>query len=124
MKKFTIKEVSERLNFSQHTLRYYEKIGIIKVNRSCSSNITEYKEKDIERLEYIKALKDIGFSLKDIKSYIFLKKNDKRTLSERRKILEEQNIKITEQIDFLIRIRSSIENKMSCIDNREENNDN
>jgi len=53
-----------------------------------------------------------------------LKKNDKRTLSERRKILEEQNIKITEQIDFLIRIRSSIENKMSCIDNREENNDN
>jgi len=124
LKKFTIKEVSERLNFSQHTLRYYEKIGIIKVNRSCSSNIREYKEKDIERLEYIKALKDIGFSLKDIKSYIFLKKNDKRTLSERRKILEEQNIKITEQIDFLIRIRSSIENKMSCIDNREENNDN
>ena len=124
MKKFTIKEVSERLNLSQHTLRYYEKIEIIKIGRRESSNIREYKEKDIELLEYIKALKDIGFSLEDIKFYILLKKNDKSTLSERKKILKEQHIKITEQIKFLTHIRSTIESKMSCINNREENNEN
>lgn len=124
LKKFTIKEVSERLNLSQHTLRYYEKIEMIKMDRRGSSNIREYREKDIELLEYIKALKGIGFSLEDIKIYILLKKNDKSTLSDRRKILEEQHIKITEQIDFLVHIRSTIEKKMSCIDNREENDEN
>ena len=124
MKRFTIKEVSEKLNLSQHTLRYYEKIGIIKIGRRGSSNIREYMKKDIELLEYIKALKNIGFSLDDIKSYIFLKKNDKSTLSKRKKILKEQHIKITEQINFLTHIKSTIESKMSCIDNREENDEN
>ena len=124
MKKFTIKEVSGRLNLTQHTLRYYEKIGIIEVNRRGSSNIREYTEKDIQWLEYIKALKDIGFNLEDIKSYTLLKKNDKSTLSERREILEKQHMKITEKIDFLIHIKSIIEEKISCIENREKNDEN
>lgn len=123
MKKFTIKEVSERLNLSQYTLRYYEKIGIMSIRRRGTTNIREYTKKDIQMLEYIKALKNIGFTLEDIKAYTILKKNDKITLAERRELLNVQRIKITEQIDFLMNIRSTIENKITCIDNREKNNE-
>jgi DNA-binding transcriptional MerR regulator len=120
LKKFTIKEVSEKLNFNQHTLRYYEQIGMIEVNRRSSSNIREYTEKDVHELEYIKALKNIGFTLEDIKSYTLLKKNDKSTPHERKRILKKQHLKLTEQIDFLTHIKSIIEEKISCIDNREK----
>lgn len=120
MKKFTIGEVGERLRISQHTLRYYEKIGIIEVERRGTSNIREYSEEDIHRLEYIKALKDIGFSLEEIKTYTVLKRDDNTTLRERRKILEEHRKKITDQINLLTEIRKDIDEKIVCIDRREE----
>lgn len=124
MKKYTIAEVCKKLNLSQHTLRYYEKIGLIQIKRKEKTNIREYTEKNIELLEYIKALKTLDFSLEDIKFYIFLKRNDKNTLLERKKILEEQHKKILEKIKFLTQIKTTIEKKIYCIDQREDKNEN
>jgi len=46
-----------------HTLRYYERLGLIRPERS-SGNIRLYSEQDIERLRYIKALmSDCGVNL-------------------------------------------------------------
>jgi len=45
------------------TLRYYEKVGIIKPCRS-QGNIRLYSNKDIERLRYVKRLtEDLGVNL-------------------------------------------------------------
>jgi len=46
-----------------HTLRYYEKIGLVEPYRS-RGNIRYYSEADIERLRYIKTLiDDLGINL-------------------------------------------------------------
>lgn len=43
----TIKEVSEILNISQDTLRYYEKIGMIPPVKRTVGGIRNYQEEDI-----------------------------------------------------------------------------
>ena len=101
MKKFSIKEVSDRLNMSQYTLRYYEKIGIIKINRRKDTEIRELNLKDIELLHYIKSLKDIGFSLEEIKEYSVMKLDDKDTLSKRKEVLKVHHTRIIDQIKSL-----------------------
>lgn len=120
MKKHTIKEAAARLNISSYTLRYYEKLGMVKIKRKEAGGIREYTEDDIKWLEYIVALKKIGFSLEEIKAYTMLKKQDTETLSKRRKLLDGHLTKIKEQIDFLNDIKISVEDKIACIDNREE----
>jgi MerR family transcriptional regulator/heat shock protein HspR len=46
-----------------HTLRYYERLGLVQPERS-SGNIRLYSEGDIEQLRYIKALmSDCGVNL-------------------------------------------------------------
>lgn len=124
MKKFSINKVSSILNVSQHTLRYYEKLGIIKVARRGNSNVREYSEKDIEWLKYIIALKDIGFSLEDIKNYSLLKIDDSATLSKRRELLKSHHTKVSKQIELLNNIKKTIEDKIYCIETREEKNEN
>lgn len=43
----TIKEVSQKYNISQDTLRYYERVGMIpKVTRT-ASGIRDYQESDL-----------------------------------------------------------------------------
>mgnify|MGYP003558839125 CR=1 FL=1 len=50
----TIKEVSEKYNISQDTLRYYERIGLIpKVNRDKSGN-RDYTELNCKWIKFIK----------------------------------------------------------------------
>lgn len=120
MKKYNIGEVSKILGLSQHTLRYYEKLGIIEVGRKGSGGVREYTLGDLQQLEYVKALKDIGLSLEEIKTYTVLKKEDERTLRERRDILEEHRERVKEQINFLLKIRKDIDEKIECIDRRLE----
>lgn len=124
MKEFSINKVSNILNVSQHTLRYYEKLGIINVARRGTTNIRVYSQKDIEWLKYIIALKDIGFSLEDIKNYSLLKKDDSATLSKRRELLKNHHTEVSKQIKLLIDIKKNIEDKISCIDNREDKDEN
>ncbi|GLI56139.1 hypothetical protein PM10SUCC1_16530 [Propionigenium maris DSM 9537] len=69
MKKYTIGEVAKILALSQHTLRYYEKMGIIEVGRRGSGGVRKFTQENLSQLEYIKALKEIGLSLEEIKTY-------------------------------------------------------
>ncbi len=120
MKKYTIGEVAKILGLSQHTLRYYEKLGIIEVGRKGSGGAREYTQEDLQQLEYVKALKEIGLSLEEIKTYTTLKREDEGTLRKRRKILEEHRGRVEEQINFLLKIRKDIDEKIECIDRRLE----
>jgi len=61
--RYVISVAARLLGFQAHTLRYYEKIGIIEPSRS-KGNIRLYSERDIARLQRVKTLmNDLGVNL-------------------------------------------------------------
>jgi MerR family transcriptional regulator/heat shock protein HspR len=61
--RFVISVAARMIGIEAHTLRYYERLGLIEPERS-SGNIRLYSEEDIERLRYVKALmSDCGVNL-------------------------------------------------------------
>ena len=61
--RYVISVASRMLGVKTHTLRYYEKIGIIEPSRS-RGNIRLYSDSDIARLRQLKTLmNDLGVSL-------------------------------------------------------------
>lgn len=65
---FYIQEVAKQTNLSIHTIRFYEKEGLIKVSRD-SSNYRTYDLYTVEKLLCISRLRQIGLSISDIKKY-------------------------------------------------------
>ena len=67
-----IGEIAKQSGFSKDTLRYYEKIGLIKLNKKLrgENNYRIYDGAMLNRLKTIKQLKNIGFTLKEIKSLL------------------------------------------------------
>ncbi|MBP9479108.1 MAG: MerR family transcriptional regulator [Sebaldella sp.] len=65
----TIKEVIKITGLSVSKLHYYEQKNLISPERD-KNNYRNYLEKDIEQLKYVLILKEIGFSIKDIKKVI------------------------------------------------------
>lgn len=68
---YKIGELSNLLNVSEHTLRFYEKKGLIVSNRS-ATNMRLYDEKQKLWMEFILHMKDTGMSLDDLEKYITL----------------------------------------------------
>lgn len=62
----TIKEVVERTGVSAHTIRYYEKEGLIQIPRD-KNGIRRFDDKSIEILQAIIHYRKVGLSLEDIR---------------------------------------------------------
>lgn len=68
-----ISEVAEKLNISIHTIRYYEKLGMIQVNRQ--NGIRVFTVQDVKLLRAILEWKELGFTLEQVKTIAALEKN-------------------------------------------------
>lgn len=91
-----IAEASKRFNLTNDTLRYYEKIGLIKASRK--NGIRDYSEEEINRIEFIKCMRSAGLSIDFLVKYIKLVDIGASTIGERKKLLLEQKEILTTKI--------------------------
>ena len=61
-----IGELSDRTGLSAHTLRFYEKHGLISASDRSDAGYHYYTDADVRRVEFVKTARNIGFSLGDI----------------------------------------------------------
>ncbi len=87
---YSIKEVSERFNIPSHTLRYYEKEGLLPSIRRDDNGIRVYSDADLEWLHLVCCMRATGMSISYIKNYIELCHLGKNTIPERRQIILNQ----------------------------------
>lgn len=93
----TIKEVAEKFNMTNDTLRYYEKVGLIGPIKKNSSGIRDYSEEYLRRIEFIKCMRSAGISIEVLKKYVDLYDEGESTKLARQHLLEEQE-KLEEKI--------------------------
>jgi DNA-binding transcriptional MerR regulator len=93
-----IQMFSEITGISSHTIRYYEKIGLLRNISRNSSGHRWFTEKDIIWIEFIKRLKDTGMPLDNILKYADLRDDGASTSELRMQILEEHAVMLEEKI--------------------------
>jgi DNA-binding transcriptional MerR regulator len=87
-KEYSISEFAQKIGISVHTLRYYEKEGLIEPKRN-EQNYRIYQEADLDWAEFVIKLKDTGISLKKIKEYTHLRNQGAKTITARKQLLLE-----------------------------------
>ena len=80
---YSIREVSQRTGLSAHTLRYYEKEGLLAPVERTPGGFRQYTDEDLEALGLICCLKNTGMSLQEIMRFVHLTHEGDRTLRER-----------------------------------------
>lgn len=87
---YSIGQVAKRLGLTTHTLRYYDKEGLLPSVHKSSSGLRVFTEKDLEWLIIIECLKGCGMHLKDIKHYIDMCMQGDSTIAERLAMFKKQ----------------------------------
>lgn len=86
----TIKDVAAETGFSAHTLRYYEKEGVIQDVKRDSSGHRFYAESDVNVLKFLNCLKLADMKIKDIKEFTRLLYEGNSTIPVRLELLKRQ----------------------------------
>ena len=88
-----INELSKRTGVSTHTIRFYEKSGLIKGSRDetvSSNNYFHYNDESVERLEFINEAKSVGFTIREIGQMIDAWYTNRYAKEDKLAILEEK----------------------------------
>lgn len=110
MKKYyTIGEVSKIYDIATDSLRYYEKKGLVTPQRR-DNGYRIYSLEEIWRLNLIKDLRKLGFSVEQIKDYI-----DDRNIKKTKELIEREIILIEKEIKPLIRVQNKLKSKLKLI---------
>ena len=95
---YSIQDVSKKTGLSTHTLRYYEKEGLISGVERSQGGFRQYTDEDLERLGLICCLKNTGMSIQEIARFVQLTHEGDHTLKERVELLREHRENVLARI--------------------------
>jgi len=92
--KLTIQEVAKATGLTTHTLRYYERIGLIHpINREENTRRC-YTADDVGWIDFLLKLRATGMSIRDMQRYAELQRRGDETLPERVEMLKSLRDKV------------------------------
>lgn len=103
---YTIGEICKIYDLGPDSLRYYEKKGVIAPKRK-ENGYRSYTLDDIWRLNIVKDLRKLGFSIEQIKMYL-----EDRTLATTMELMKTEIQVIQQQLAPLIQLKEHLENKL------------
>lgn len=82
-----IAEFAKRCGLTPHTLRYYERIGLLgSVARGANGHRT-FRPRDVEWVEFLHRLRSTGMGISEMLRYAELRSRGDGTLAERKEML-------------------------------------
>jgi DNA-binding transcriptional MerR regulator len=83
-----IGELAKRCGLSAHTIRYYERIGLLPYADRDRSRQRDYDASILTWIEFLGRLKTTGMPIRDMLRYAALRERGVGTEAERRQLLE------------------------------------
>lgn len=110
---YTIRQISELTGLTPHTLRYYDKEGLLPLIERGNGGYRHFSEQDLEWLRLVCCLRSTGMSVRQIKEFVRLNELGDSTLGERCEMLRQHKKQVEAQIaemqEHLARVDAKIE---------------
>lgn len=119
---YTIKEVADKMDVSEHTLRFWAKSGLFPFIKRNSNNVRLFSENDLGWVKIVKCLRMVGTENKAIKRYVDLCIAGDATIPERYGIIQATKIKALQQMEDLQKQLDLLEYKETYYKNLIKNN--
>src|SRR5215470_17255180 len=97
----TIQEAAEQTGLTVHTLRYYERIGLLMPVGRAANGHRRYSQQDINLIRTLNRWRQTGMPLIDIQHYVKLVQAGDSSAGERRAMLQAHRQTVVKQIEEL-----------------------
>jgi len=107
-KNYKISDVSKETGLSADTLRYYEKVGLLKNINRTPSGIRLYSDADLSRLRFIQRAKTMNFTLDEISQLLQMRENPARVKKNVRQLTQSKLDEVEQHLKMLTTLRNEL----------------
>lgn len=126
----TVAQMSVATGVTAHTLRYYERAGLVRPVARSSGNQRRYSAADMEWVRFLLRLRETGMPIARMRDYAALREQGPATTEPRLRLLEAHQAGLREQIarlraheTALVEKISTYRDDLAAIDDATERND-
>lgn len=113
----TIAQAAARTGITAHTLRYYERIGLLDAIRRNTSGHRVFDDDDLGRIEFLTMLRDTGMPIAGMQRFIELTRAGDETIDDRIDVLESHRRIVTDTIEQLQQHNTVLDKKLEIYRN-------
>ena len=95
----TISDAAQKSGISAHTLRYWERAGLIRPVTRNGSGHRRYAEEDLDRIRFLTKLRATGMPIRQVRMYAELLNGGDDTNEERLALLEAHREAVQARLD-------------------------
>lgn len=117
---FTIGQIAEKTNLSIHTLRFYEKEGLVPFIKRNASGYRLYEEEHINWIRFLNCLRETGMPIAKMKNFVSLTLKGDESEEQQIKMLVEQRRFIENQVNTLVSYMNMINKKIDMYSNKKD----
>ena len=96
-----IQAFAERCGLTAHTLRYYERIGLLGAVARRDNGHREFGPRDVAWVEVLQRLRETGMPIREMLRYAELREQGIGTEAQRRELLEKHRDRVRAHVDEL-----------------------
>ena len=108
----SIEEASARTGVSAHTLRYYERIGLLAPVGRAAGGHRRYSDADLGAVGFLTLLRQTGMPIRDMQRFVELTRAGDHTIASRVEVLVEHREQLVARLRLLNRLLKAIEHKI------------
>ena len=108
-----IGNLARKSGLSTHTLRYYERIGLLPYADRDRSGQRDYDASILNWIEFLGRLKSTDMPIRDMLRYAELAERGDQTFTERRELLESHRAQVKERVAELNACLRVLDNKIA-----------
>lgn len=112
---FSIQRIAAATGLSVHTLRYYERIGLIDPIPRLNNTHRQYRAEDLRWIEFLLRLRSTGLSIREMLRYAELRRQGHRldSVSERKALLSRHALTLQAELVNLKETLSVLHDKVA-----------
>jgi DNA-binding transcriptional MerR regulator len=116
----TIKDASTKSGLTDHTIRYYEKEGLLNLVPRDAQGRRNFRSTDLDWLGYLNCLRLTGMPIAVMRQIAELQAQGDSTIPERRHILEGYRQDLVEKLDQIHSALSRLDHKIAWYSEKEK----
>lgn len=109
---YTIEQAARRSGVSAHTLRYYERIGLLAPVGRAASGRRQYSEDDLGAIQFLTLLRQTGMPIREMQRFVELTRHGDDTVPQRVEVLEAHREALRARLALLTRHLHAIDTKI------------
>jgi MerR family mercuric resistance operon transcriptional regulator len=108
----TIGQLARVVGIPTSTVRYYERVGLLRPDSRSNGNYRLYGDEAVERLKFIRAAQATGFTLEDVTVLLDFREDDSGCCKEVQKLIESRLFDVRKRMDDLRHVQSVLKSSL------------